>query len=149
METRKITRMDAAKKWVDECFSDIPYALMERAYKESFEDIEVIGPTQEYFAETKKDDYPDADEDDLYEAWRDENPEFPMWGWVFLPKESIDQDWIEENANAVSDLGFTVFSTEELGVYLGINGAGYNFHDHHWLPLYNLRGLQWHNTEES
>lgn len=63
----KITRMDAAKKWIDE-FNEIPYALMEKAYKDDYEAIQVIGPTQEYFAKTKKADYPDADEDDLYEA---------------------------------------------------------------------------------
>lgn len=29
----------------------------------------------------------------------------------------------------------------------GIDGAGYNFYEAHWLPLYNARGLQWHDTE--
>ena len=27
---------------------------------------------------------------------------------------------------------------------LGIDGAGYDFYDAHWVPLYRLRGFTWH-----
>lgn len=72
---------------------------------------------------------------------------WPMWGWLWNPDESIDEEWIEENAQTVSDLGFRIWSHEDYGVFLGIDGAGYNFYDEHWIPLYKARGLQWHDKE--
>jgi hypothetical protein len=47
----------------------------------------------------------------------------------------------------MTECGFRVYQSEELGIFFGIDGAGYSFYDQHWLPLYNARGLQWHDKE--
>ena len=78
-----------------------------------------------------------------------ERPEFdgwlPMWSTLWSPDSSLDADWFEENAGKVSACGFRIFRDEVDGtIYLGIDGAGYNFWDAHWLPLYKERGLHWH-----
>ena len=90
-----------------------------------------------------KEEAKDAARDSYYDYYS----EVPMWGTVFVP--NWDQDWLRDNAEEVSRLGFIVYETDEIGVYVGINGAGYDFYDAHWLPLYDLRGLQWHDEEET
>lgn len=30
---------------------------------------------------------------------------------------------------------------------IGIDGAGYDFYEAHWIPLYEARGLHWHEGE--
>lgn len=68
----------------------------------------------------------------------------PMWGWLWNPNESIDECWIKENLQIVADCGFRVYESDEVGILLGIDGAGYDFYEAHWIPLYKVRGLQWH-----
>lgn len=35
----------------------------------------------------------------------------------------------------------------KLGIYIGIDGAGYDFYESHWIPLYTVRGLEYHSEE--
>lgn len=73
---------------------------------------------------------------------------FPMWGTMFQPKERIDEDWIEENLQKVADCGFRIYEHDDYGIFLGINGCGYDFYEEHWIPLYKARGLRWHDEKE-
>lgn len=68
----------------------------------------------------------------------------PMWGWLWNP-HSLDEDWIKDNLEIVADCGFRIYESDEVGVLIGIDGAGYDFYEAHWIPLYKARGLQWHN----
>jgi len=194
------TKREACEKWVQRDFSSIPYALIERAYldNEQFgEDIEILAPTPDHWAERYYEDYLEPTKDfvsfgewqklylDLYDyddpdglEWAKEDYQdelethqrdsesaieeakemardcgyhenigpIPMWGTLFVPG-GWDQDWCRDNAEAVSRCGFIVYETDEIGVYLGINGAGYDFYEAHWMVLYDLRGLQWHDEE--
>ena len=45
----------------------------------------------------------------------------------------------------MSECGFRIYKHEEWGCFFGIDGAGYNFYDAHWIPLYKARGLKWHD----
>jgi len=142
----------ACEKWVKE-WSCIPTELLERAYGETFDDIEIIAPEfEDYKKEYIKDGYCDGDcESCRYENCRDsyfeDVPKIPAWGWVFVPKEEIDQRWLKACAEIIADwCDVIVYYTEEIGYYIGFNGAGYDFYDAHWIPLYILRGLKWHET---
>lgn len=70
----------------------------------------------------------------------------PMWGWLWNP-ESIDEEWILDNKEKVAECGFRIYESDEVGVLLGIDGAGYDFYDSHWIPLYKARGLKWHKSQ--
>lgn len=48
-------------------------------------------------------------------------------------------------AVVVSASARSIYSHEEFGYFFGIDGCGYDFYEAHWLPLYNKRGLQWHD----
>lgn len=70
----------------------------------------------------------------------------PMWGTMWGFGDWIDENWIEEGdgMRALSDCGFRVYEHSEWGYFFGIDGAGYDFFEAHWVPLYKKRGLKWH-----
>lgn len=77
----------------------------------------------------------------------------PMWGYMWAFGESIDDDWIDsewcsDGLQALADCGFRVYESEDYGHIFGIDGAGYDFYEAHWIPLYKARGLQWHDEED-
>lgn len=75
---------------------------------------------------------------------------FPMWGWMWQFYDSIDDWWLEEGGGLaiMSELGFRVYESQEYGYFFGIDGAGYDFYETHWIPLYRARGLQWHDESD-
>jgi hypothetical protein len=52
-----------------------------------------------------------------------------------------DQWWLREHADEVARLGIYVFESEDWGVILGIDAAGFDFVEAFWEPLYRLRCL--------
>lgn len=72
----------------------------------------------------------------------------PMWSTMWSFGESIDDYWLDEcgGVEAMSKCGFRVYKHDEFGYYFGINGAGYDFYEAHWIPLYRARGLEWHKS---
>jgi len=71
----------------------------------------------------------------------------PMWGWLWQFDDSCDTYWVEEEdgIRQLSNCGFRVYEHDEWGFFFGIDGAGYDFYDGHWIPLYRARGLKWHD----
>lgn len=74
---------------------------------------------------------------------------FPMWGWMWQFSDSLDDYWLKEEGGiaTMSELGFRIYESEEFGYFFGIDGAGYDFYEVHWIPLYRARGLLWHVDE--
>ena len=69
---------------------------------------------------------------------------FPMWRTMWT-LHSSDANWIRENLDLVEHLGIVVFEHyEDNEIYIGINGAGYDFYENHWIPLYLEIGFEWH-----
>lgn len=79
---------------------------------------------------------------------REEYSYFPMWGWMWSLGDTTDVWWLENNLEKVAACGFRIYESEEFGYFLGIDGAGYDFYESHWIPLYKARGLRWHKTKE-
>ena len=126
----KITVRDATERWVSS-MNAYPLRMIEILYKHNPEDWEEVT---------------ESDEEE-YEYYNDV---FPAWGWMWSFDDSADDYWLEEldGIRIMSDLGFRVYKSEEFGYFFGIDGAGYNFYEAHWIPLYKARGLQWHDVEE-
>lgn len=74
----------------------------------------------------------------------------PMWGTMWSFGDSFDNEWLEhlDGIRVMSDCGFRIYSNEEFGYFFGIDGAGYDFYEAHWLPLYEARGLKWHDEDD-
>lgn len=75
----------------------------------------------------------------------------PMWGWMWQFDDFIDDAWLEEHdgIRKMSECGFRVYKHEEFGYFFGIDGAGYDFYEEHWIPLYKARGLSWHTLGQA
>lgn len=71
----------------------------------------------------------------------------PMWGTMWSFGDSADDWWLEDGngIEIMSKCGFRIYESDEFGYFFGVDGAGYNFYDAHWVPLYEARGLQWHD----
>lgn len=93
------------------------------------------------------------------DAWReltltDENfsDDFlPIWGTLWAFDDSADIAWLDSEAgiSAMSNCGFRIFYHNDFGYFFGIDGAGYDFYEEHWIPLYLARGLHWHSDSHS
>lgn len=93
-------------------------------WKESLGFIDYVVNSREY------DDY-------LYGDFADTN--YPMWGWVF----ACDSFWTDSdymNVDKLHRLGIGVLEDAEGNQYLFISGAGYDFYDAHWIPLFKEVG---------
>ena len=99
---------EACKKWVDRDFSSIPAQLIIRAYKDNPEELECLN-NEDFFDDRPLNYWP------------------ATWGWLFHPNNSMDERWIEENIQEVEECGFLVYSSDECGVLLGIDGMGFDF----------------------
>lgn len=163
-----MTRLDAAHEWVRE-FNAIQQGMLQPFMDDgSLSEVTVpaIGNRVYAFHEPVEEPYGSITEYDvernLYTIERDDgkevklNPEdfeverddyFPMWSTMWSFGDSADDYWLEElgGIRIMSECGFRIYEHEEFGYFFGIDGCGYDFYSEHWLPLYNARGLQWHD----
>lgn len=155
----KVNEYDIEHNGVDSIVEITPPAIGDRVYV--YDDDEHAGEEGEIVG-TKYDG-----EDDLYEIKFESDPDnasiisadcfevlryepFPMWGTMWALTDPTDIEWatgeyLGPHLQEIADCGFRIYQSEDFGVLLGINGAGYDFFEAHWIPLYKARGLKWHN----
>ena len=166
-----MTKREATEKWVGE-FNAIPQGMLEKLWRadidsmqeltrprvgdevyyhpsnETCEIVEVYRNPEEYGIKIGDEVVYGSIDDISVERYDD----LPMWGTMWTFGDSCDNHWLEEmgGIQVMSDHGFRIYEHEEYGYFFGIDGAGYSFYDQHWLPLYEARGLQWHDiTQET
>jgi len=133
----KDAKMNDYLEWIMTAFSRVPTILLRKAYGPDGDGITIVAPTFEQWLKQNKDWLPD--EEDAQKIYQDRVPKYPHWECVFLPNRRMDKDWINNYSEEIGELGFTVYHTKELGLYLGLNTGGYSFFYAHWLPLFYLR----------
>ena len=81
-----------------------------------------------------------------------------MWGTMFVVNDPVDKRAIQALLQPVEDEEDELYGTQEVGatgisafdideeIVLGIHGAGYDFYQHHWIPLYEALGYAWHES---
>lgn len=168
MRNNGMTIREATEEWVRE-MNAIPQGMIEKLMNIGDEDIhEVTEPAVgdrvycyqplsehcgviediyedgRYHIQLDNDSWTDAERDD-FEVERDSG--LPMWGTMWTFGDSADDWWLEEDdgIKLMSECGFRVYESEDFGFIFGIDGAGYDFYEAHWIPLYKARGLQWHD----
>lgn len=168
MRNNRMTIREAAGEWVRE-MNAIPTGMIEKLMNIGDEDIhEVTEPAVgdrvycyqplsehcgviediyedgRYHIQLDNDSWTDAERDD-FEVERDSG--LPMWGTMWTFGDSCDDWWLEEKdgIKIMSECGFRVYESENFGFIFGIDGAGYDFYESHWIPLYKARGLRWHD----
>ena len=71
-----------------------------------------------------------------------------MWSTIFEAKDNHLAEKIVENSDdLISKAGLTIIDNRhnnegeyQTGVFIGINGAGYDFYQQHWIPMYKIFG---------
>lgn len=82
----------------------------------------------------------------LFEVEHDDD--LPMWSWMWAFSNYSDNFWLENyGLQIMTDCGFRIYEQEDYKFIFGIDGAGYDFYEQHWIPLYKARGLKWHKEE--
>lgn len=165
----KLSFEDAVRRWVGE-FNAIPQSLIEKAYGHEVFELEITPVPKKYECDTcseefDREEYDRAEEneygdkhcptclenDEYSVAYIEEEDDhdsmdygLPMWGTMWSFGTGLDDDWARNNLEVMSELGFKIYESDELGVFFGIDGAGYDFYEAHWNKLYLARGLRWH-----
>lgn len=74
----------------------------------------------------------------------------PMHGRMWAFADGTDNAWLagelgDNGLQKMSDCGFRIYRQEDYQYIFGIDGAGYDFYENHWIPLYKARDLRWHD----
>lgn len=165
MIRKGMTHREAAEEWVHS-FDAIPQGMIEKLMRADPEDWhEVTRPsvgdrvycgsgTGEIVKRNSSSGRYKVKLDNGGAVWRDEeqieveyDDALPMWGTMWSFGDSCDAHWLDDDdgIRLMSDCGFRIFESEEFGYFFGIDGAGYDFYEQHWIPLYKARGLHWHD----
>ena len=73
----------------------------------------------------------------------------PMWGTMWAFHEGLDNYWLEHGGlQKMADCGFRIYQQEDYNYIFGLDGAGYDFYESHWIPLYKARGMHWHKEDD-
>ena len=166
-----MTIREATERWVGE-FSRIPIGIVEKLLKANPDEVQEITPPSEHDRvdvwggeHSGEGEITGCDEETgLYTIEMDDGEEIqaeaedfevlrdgflPMWGAMWAFDDSSDDDWLEHGGlQKMADCGFRVYEQEDYGYIFGIDVAGYDFYDEHWIPLYRAHGLHWHDKEE-
>ncbi len=147
----KYTTLDeAVHAWVAE-FNAIPYTLLEKAYP-GFEDDGVTTLVMDRYCANCGNEFGTENEDGDtvcdrcghgVDGW-DTLDRWPMWSTLWTFGSRFDEEWARTHLDEMRRCGFWVYESDELGLFFGINGAGYDFYEAHWTALYRARGLRWH-----
>ncbi len=146
------------KERIDHDFNEVRLENLSKVNENWVEDVVTVEPSMEdvkdYFGDSKMSDeefeeaHGESEIDDAKIELQDGQREI-MWGTVFESRDSRMTDLIMEHKEAIiNDVGFNIIDMRHSdedgayseGVFLGVNGAGYDFYDAHWMPLYRLFG---------
>ena len=167
MRRQGMTINDAAHEWVRE-FNAIPQDMIAELMRHDFDswceitakgygdrvycyDHNEYGEITEYNEETELytveldgGEEVQVEENDMEV---DHYDRLPMWGTMWSFGDSCDDWWLtdDEGIRKMSFCGFRIYEHDEWGYFFGIDGAGYDFYEAHWIPLYKARGLKWHD----
>ena len=173
MAKTSMTIREAAEEWVGRDMNEIDLEMIATLMEYEPDDWTNVTPPQNgdrvYVFDTKKRGNGEITEisfDDLGEkqygieledgqkikAYPDEfeverGSGLPIWGTLWSFRDLCDADWLENNLDTMAECGFTIIHSDKFGYFFGIDGAGYNFYDSHWIPLYKARGLHWHEED--
>lgn len=155
-----MTTLEATRKWVQE-FDRIPIGIVHKLLDNNIDELlEItpitVGDTVEtydhgecevryarngmYTVMNSDGELIDLGEFDV-SVLRDDI--LPMWGTMWAFSDITDNEWLETHLQEMADCGFRIYEQEDYGYIFGIDGAGYDFYESHWIPLYKTRGLKW------
>ena len=142
--------LDTVKFRISGDFNDIRLDNVQKIFPNWFENALTVEPTNQalkdsgYYPTMMTENQIDEAKNELMDQQRE-----IMWSTLFEAKDNTIKDWILENSDKIiNEAGFAIIDLSrenegeyETGVFLGINGAGYDFYEAHWIPLYKIFGV--------
>ena len=142
--------LDTVKFRISGDFNDIRLDNVQKIFPNWFENALTVEPTNQNLHDSGyiPKDMTENEIDEAKNELMDQQREI-MWSTLFEAKDNTIKDWILENyEKIISEAGFTIIDLSrenegeyETGVFLGVNGAGYDFYEAHWIPLYKIFGV--------
>lgn len=71
----------------------------------------------------------------------------PIWDTWFEPVDSFVYDKLANMYEELAEMGFTIIERDCVFWGLGIDGAGFDFYEAFWIPLYKMLGFKWHDED--
>ena len=142
--------LDTVKFRISGDFNDIRLDNVQKIFPNWFENALTVEPTlmdlddSGYIPKDMTENEIDEAKNELMDQQRE-----IMWSTLFEAKDNTIKDWILENhEKIITEAGFTIIDLSrenegeyQTGVFLGVNGAGYDFYEAHWIPLYKIFGV--------
>ena len=154
--------MDRVYKWVNTDFIPVPQSVVEkllglglgditditppaigdRVYifgSKNDEDGEIVGISEDretYKVKLYRVDEVIELEDGDFTVVRDSYLPIYETMWAFRYGSYNDIFFDGKNLEKFSDCGFRIYTSEDYEFIIGIDGAGYDFYEQHWYPLY-------------
>ena len=142
--------LDTVKFRISGDFNDIRLDNVQKIFPNWFENAFTVEPTNQDLKDSGyiPQDMTENEIDEAKNELMDQQREI-MWSTLFEAKDNTIKDWILENSDKIiNEAGFTIIDLSrenegeyETGVFLGVNGAGYDFYEAHWIPLYIIFGV--------
>ena len=142
--------LDIVKSRISSDFNDIRLENLQKVFPYWFENTLTVEVTDKDI-QNEGYEIEDMDENQIDDARSEiENQQREvMWSTLFEAKDNTIKDWIlDDYEKIITEAGFTIIDLSrenegeyETGVFLGVNGAGYDFYDQHWIPLYKIFGV--------
>lgn len=142
--------LDTVKCRIGGDFNDIRLDNIQKIFPYWFENALTVEPTNQDLSDEGYNSK-EMTENEIEEAKNElmDRQREIMWSTLFEAKDNTIKDWILENyEKIITEAGFTIIDLSkenegeyETGVFLGVNGAGYDFYEAHWIPLYKIFGV--------
>ncbi len=139
--SRKI--QERASELFDKTFNALSFELLKKALGEDSINDYIERPSNDIVEKEAKGNFTDEDWKEMNKEQREEamnehlNEHYPMWLTIFEAKESFISEKIIEDVDKLYELGIGVIaSTDFSEACLFIAGAGYDFYEAHWIPLF-------------
>ncbi|MHA1226263.1 MAG: hypothetical protein ACTSPV_05920 [Candidatus Hodarchaeales archaeon] len=134
-----------AYKLFNNTFNCLDFELLKKAIGEDTIIDYIEKPSEEILRKEAKDNFDEKEweektEEEKEEAtltFFEESEHYPMWSTVFEAKDEFISRKIMRGIDELYNLGIGVIApTEYTNACLFIAGAGYDFYDAHWIPLF-------------
>ena len=142
--------LDTVKFRISGDFNDIRLDNVQKIFPNWFGNTLTVEPTNQNLHDSGyiPKDMTENEIDEAKNELMDQQREI-MWSTLFEAKDNTIKDWILENhEKIITEAGFTIIDLSrenegeyQTGVFLGVNGAGYDFYEAHWIPLYKIFGV--------
>ena len=138
---------DKASILFDRNFNNLSFELFKKAVGEGAVIDLIQNPSDEKIIEKYKEDVKDdrdekekISDEELLNACLEryqESEHYPMWSTIFEAKDNFLSEKIMNDIDGLYDLGIGVIGpTDDTLACLFIAGAGYDFYNAHWIPLF-------------